>query len=118
MEEKETAPSDQTMPYASALAEVVKGLRNDPVLLFGIGAGIIVVGVLALNSDTRALLIVAALLLVVLFARLHQDAHRVQKRGTVLDVSARASSVEGSDVANVLSPKATRRCARGSSGRV
>ena len=51
------------------------------------------------------MLIVAALLLVVLFARLHQDAHRVQKRGTVLDVSARASSVEGSDVANVTQSK-------------
>jgi hypothetical protein len=42
-----------TMPYETALPEVVKGLAKDgdPVLLFGIGAGIVAVGALAVTSS-------------------------------------------------------------------
>ena len=98
MESKDTAPSERTMPYSSALGVVVKGLRNDPVLLYGIGAGIIVVGVLVFTASAAIMLIVAALFTVVLFARAHQDAKRVQK-GT--DAGVFGSSIEDSDVGNV-----------------
>jgi hypothetical protein len=100
MEKKETAPSERGMPYTSALGEVVKGLRDDPVLLYGIGAGILIVGVLVFTASAAVVLIVAALFVVVLFARVHQRAERVRK-GT--DVKARVvvSSIEDSDVATV-----------------
>jgi hypothetical protein len=101
MEDKETAPVERAMPYASALGEVVKGLRNDPVLLYGIGAGIIVVGVLVFTASTAIVLIVAALFVVVLFARGHQDAQRIQKKGTVVDARVVGSSLDDSDVGNV-----------------
>jgi hypothetical protein len=101
MESKDTAPSERTMPYSSALGEVVKGLRDDPVLLYGIGAGIIVVGVLVFTASAAIVLIVAALFVVVLFARAHQDAQRIQKKGTAVDAGVVGSSLVDSDVANV-----------------
>jgi hypothetical protein len=98
MENKDPAPSERTMPYSSALGEVVKGLRHDPVLLYGIGAGIIIVGVLVFTASAAIVLIVAALFIVVLFARAHRSAKRIQN-GT--DVGVFVSKIEDSDAANM-----------------
>jgi hypothetical protein len=98
MDNKDTAPSGRMMPYSSALGAVVKGLRADPVLLYGIGAGIIIVGVLVFTASAKIVLLVAALFIVVLFARAHQDAKIIQK-GT--DVRIFGSSVEDSEVGNM-----------------
>jgi hypothetical protein len=101
MESKDTAPSERVMPFGSALLEVVKGLRNDPVLLYGIGAGIIIVGVLVFTASAAIVLIVAVLFVVVLFARASQNARGIQKKGTGTDTRLVASTVTSSDVANV-----------------
>ena len=101
MEKKETAPPEREMPYGSALMKVVTGLQDDPVLLYGIGAGIIIVGVLVFTASAVVVLIVAALFVVVLFARAHQDAQRLQKQGTAVKVSLAGSSVEDSNVGNI-----------------
>jgi hypothetical protein len=78
------------MPYEAALVEVVKGLHRDPVLLFGIGAGIVVVGALATTSSLPLVLIVAGLFVVVLSARAHQQAQAVRD----IDVKSRFSRIK------------------------
>lgn len=88
------------MPYEAALLEVIKGLHRDPVLLFGIGAGILLVAVLATTSSVAVVLVVAAFFVVVLAARVHQQAQRV-RRGADVRATVLASSVEDSEVANV-----------------
>jgi hypothetical protein len=70
------------------------------VLLYGIGAGIIIVGVLVFTASAPVVLIVAALFVVVLFARAHQDAQRIRK-GTDVQARVVGSSIEDSDVATV-----------------
>lgn len=72
-------PAPGKMPYEAALTEVVKGLGNDPLLLFGIGAGIVLVAVLAVTSSLALALIVAGVLLVALLAGAHQRAQAVRK---------------------------------------
>jgi hypothetical protein len=91
-------PHAATMPYEAALLEVVKGLHRDPVLLFGIGAGIVVVGALAFTSSLPLVLVVAGLFAVVLLARAHQRAQRV-RRGADIGVAVAGSSIADSDVA-------------------
>src|SRR5262245_49043631 len=97
MENKESAAPERAMPYSSALGEVIKHLRNDPVLLYGIGAGILICGVLVFTASVAIVLIVAAFFALVLFARVHVQAQKARK-GT--DVRARAvgSSIEDSSV--------------------
>lgn len=72
-------PAPGKMPYEAALVEVVKGLRNDPLLLFGIGAGIVLVAVLAATTSLTLVLIVAAVLLAALLAGAHQRAQAIRK---------------------------------------
>jgi hypothetical protein len=86
------------MPYEAALTEVVKGLHQDPVLLFGIGAGIVIVAALAFTSSLALVVVVAALFVVVLAARAHQRTQRV-RHATDVKGRAFASSLEDSDVA-------------------
>ena len=86
------------MPYESALLEVVKGLHRDPILLFGIGAGILLVAVLAVTTSLAAVLVVAGLFGVVIAARAHQRAQRI-RQGEDIRVGLFASSVADSDVA-------------------
>jgi hypothetical protein len=50
----------------AALVEVVKGLRHHPPLLFGIGAGIVLIGILAATTDALVVGIVAAVLVAAL----------------------------------------------------
>ncbi len=56
------------------MPEVVKGLKNKPALLFGIGAGVILVAVLGATADVWLVLIVAAVLVAALGAWLVGDA--------------------------------------------
>jgi hypothetical protein len=78
MENEAGRPAAGRMPYEAALMEVVKGLHHDPVLLFGIGAGIVVVGALAITSSLLLVLVVAGVFVVVLFARAHERAQTVR----------------------------------------
>jgi hypothetical protein len=64
----ETAPAPDAEPSQPALLEVVKGLRNQPPLLFGIGAGIVLIGVLAATTSIVLVVIVAAVLVAALGA--------------------------------------------------
>jgi hypothetical protein len=56
------------------MPDVVKGLKDKPPLLFGIGAGVILVAVLAATADLWLVLIVAAVLVLALGAWLVNDA--------------------------------------------
>lgn len=98
MEKQAPEPAGGKFPFESALLEVVKGLHKDPVLLFGIGAGILVVAVLLVTTSVALVLIVALLFVAVLAARVFQRARRISS-GTDVKGRAIASSVEGSDVA-------------------
>jgi hypothetical protein len=57
----------------AALVEVVKGLRHHPPLLFGIGAGIVLVGILAATTDPLVVVIVAVVLVAALAAWLVRE---------------------------------------------
>jgi len=56
------------------MPEVVKGLRKQPALLFGIGAGIVLVAVLAATTSVWLVLIVAGVLVLALGAWLVNEA--------------------------------------------
>ena len=99
-EQQATGELGLGMPYETALLEVIKGLHRDPILLFGIGAGILLVAVLATTSSVAVVLVVAAFFVVVLAARVHRQAQRV-KRGADIGTTVVASSVEDSDIGNV-----------------
>jgi hypothetical protein len=64
--------SDQSL--LGVMPEVVKGLKDKPPLLFGIGAGVILVAVLGATADVWLVLIVAAVLVIALGAWLVSDA--------------------------------------------
>jgi hypothetical protein len=55
------------------LLEVVKGLRDQPPLLFGIGAGIVLVAVLAATTSIVLVVVVAAVLVVALAAWMFRE---------------------------------------------
>ena len=54
------------IPFQDSLLEVVKTLHKDLVLAYGIGAGIVLVGALALTASLSLVLVVAAVFVVVL----------------------------------------------------
>jgi hypothetical protein len=60
------------------MPEVVKGLKDKPPLLFGIGAGVILVVVLGVTADVWLVLIVAAVLVLALGAWLVVEARRLR----------------------------------------
>jgi len=60
------------------MPDVVKGLKDKPPLLFGIGAGVILVVVLGATADVWLVLIVAAVLVLALGAWLVNDARRLR----------------------------------------
>jgi hypothetical protein len=68
-------PSSQPS-LVGVLPDVVKGLKDKPPLLFGIGAGVILVAVLGATADVWLVLIVAAVLVIALGAWLLSDARR------------------------------------------
>jgi hypothetical protein len=94
---------DRSMPYGTALTAVVRGLYKDPILLFGIGAGILVVGALAFTSSVALVLAIAGLFIVVLAARIHMQTRRVRS-GRALGI-ALGSSLDETDVGTADSDK-------------
>ena len=58
------------------MPDVVKGLKDKPPLLFGIGAGVILVVVLGATADVWLVLIVAAVLVLALGAWVFSDARK------------------------------------------
>lgn len=107
MEKDAPEPAGGKFPFQSALLEVVKGLHKDPVLLFEIGAGILVVAVLLITASVELVLIVALLFVAVLAARVLQRARRMSS-GTDVKGRAIASSVEGSSVGTAPAGSASR----------
>jgi hypothetical protein len=59
------------------MPEVVKGLKDKPALLFGIGAGIILVVVLGITTDVWIAVVVAAVLVACLIAWVFIEARKV-----------------------------------------
>jgi hypothetical protein len=107
MSQPETQGTDapvRGMPYEAALLEVIKGLHRDPILLFGIGGGILLVAVLAVTTSLAIVLVVAGLFVVVLGAHMLQEARRVSRgektRGENIRVRLNRSKIRSSDVGN------------------
>lgn len=78
----EPAPAPDAETSQPTLLEVVKGLRDHPPLLFGIGAGIVLIGVLAATTSIVLVLIVAAVLVAALTAWLiHETRSGAGRKG-------------------------------------
>jgi hypothetical protein len=75
------------------LPDVVKGLRNQPALLFGIGAGIVLVAVLAATTSVWLVLIVAGVLVLALGSWLVNEAGVRRRRAIENVVSAREATI-------------------------
>jgi membrane protein implicated in regulation of membrane protease activity len=67
-------PGSSEQSLFGVMPDVVKGLKDKPPLLFGIGAGVILVAVLGATADVWLVLIVAAVLVLALGAWLVNDA--------------------------------------------
>jgi HAMP domain-containing protein len=104
MEGSGTTSGSSEQSLVGVLPEVVKGLRDKPPLLFGIGAGIVLVAVLGATTNVWLVLIVAAVLVISLAAWVWSDAlKRRDEAVTRADVrnvttSPRAKISEGADV--------------------
>jgi hypothetical protein len=95
------APATPTPSLVGVLPDVVSGLRDKPALLFGIGAGVILVIVLGVTTDLWLVLIVAAVLVLALLVWMLSDAR--ERRA-----AARAAPREPGGVKNVThGPRAT-----------
>ena len=81
IETQETDAPAGGMPYEAALLEVVKGLHRDPLLLFGIGAGILIVAVLAITTNLAIVLVVAGFFVVALGVGAHQRVQQSRQHG-------------------------------------
>ena len=92
--------SPPTQSLFGVLAEVVKGLRKQPALLFGIGAGIVLVAVLAATTSVWLVLIVAAVLVLALGAWVVNEARnrRGSEAGINNIVDGKRSKIRRSDV--------------------
>jgi hypothetical protein len=90
------APSSSEPSLVGVLPDVVRGLRNKPALLFGIGAGVILVAVLGVTTDVWLVLVVAAVFVISLVAWLVSDARRQRD-----EVVGRIAASSGGGVANV-----------------
>jgi len=91
------------VPFGDALTAVVKGLK-DPYLLFGLGAGIILVGALTFTGNVTLVLIVACVLVVALLARLvanMQSARERPARGIDQRIKSSDAVLKNSPLANV-----------------
>ena len=94
-----TASPDSSL--AGVLPEVVKGLKDKPALLFGIGAGVVLVLVLGITTDLWLVLIVAVVLLLCLAAWVLTDARRridAGEAGVSNVTRAKGAKVKKSDV--------------------
>jgi hypothetical protein len=96
------APPGPKPTFGDALTQVIKGLKDQYPLLFGIGAGIVLIGVLGVTGNVTALAIVAAVLVIALVVWLIWAA-RIEHRRDV-----RAWRVRVSDSNLTRSPVGTR----------
>jgi hypothetical protein len=90
-----------TLPFADALMEVVKSLHKDPVLVYGIGAGIILVGVLAFTASLALVLVVAGVLVAVLIGRILAGAQAMRRGGVFASALAVGGHYDTLRAANV-----------------
>lgn len=91
------SPADRSV--AGVLPEVVKGLRHDPALLFGIGAGVVLVAALAATTSLWLVLVVAAVLVLALVAWLVREAAKERAQPGVRNrVRASRSHIGRADV--------------------
>jgi hypothetical protein len=70
-DETDAAGGDASSQHA--LLEVVKGLRHEPALLFGIGAGLVLIGILAATTSIAIVAIAAVIFLAALGAWLVRE---------------------------------------------
>jgi len=106
----ETAPAAEES--RTPLLEVVKGLRHEPPLLFGIGAGLVLVAILAATTSIAVVAIVAGVLVAALVAWLvretRTETHRTGRVGT--RVRGRKAEIdERADVGHIQAPSAADR---------
>ena len=80
------------------MPDVVKGLKDKPPLLFGIGAGVILVVVLGATADVWLVLIVAAVLVLALGAWLVNDARRLRNEAARQAAGGRRQTIRSEDV--------------------
>lgn len=85
--------------FAGALTEVVRGLRGQPALLFGIGAGILLVAVLAATTRLVLVIVVAAVLLAALAAWLIRETRTRQEQRAAARANVSRATIGHSDVA-------------------
>jgi hypothetical protein len=89
-----SGPPEPTL--VGVLPDVVKGLRHKPALLFGIGAGVVLVAVLGVTTDVWLVLIVAAVLVLALIAWLVSDTRKRRD-----ETAARITALRAGGVSNV-----------------
>lgn len=99
MTEGGNAPAAGGPSLVGVMPEVVKGLKDRPALLFGIGAGIVLVVVLGLTTNLWLVLVVAAVLVLSLGAWLVTEARRQTAEADIRNVAtATRAKVKDSDV--------------------
>jgi hypothetical protein len=86
------------MPFGQALLEVVKNLREDKFLTYGLGAGIVLVGALTVTSSTQQVLIVAGVLLVVYLGRIFGHVQKLRGGGALSKVFLVGTRIDHSRV--------------------
>jgi hypothetical protein len=91
-----------------ALIDVIKELRDQPPLLFGIGAGLVLVGILAVTTSFVIVAIVAVIFLAALGTWLVRELRApVASGGPRTDVSAERAEVDDSaNVGGIRTPDA------------
>jgi hypothetical protein len=88
-----------------ALINVIKELRDQPPLLFGIGAGLVLVGILAVTTSIVVVAIVAVIFLAALGTWLVRETRARVAAGARTDVSAERAEVEESaNVGGIRAP--------------
>jgi hypothetical protein len=98
MSEGSTAQGAPEPSLIGVMPDVVRGLKDKPALLFGIGAGIVLVVVLGVTSSVWLVLIVAAVLVLSLGAWLFTEARRQRDAAVTNVVQAKGSRIRKSDV--------------------
>lgn len=98
-----TTESGVKLPFQDALLEVVKSLHKDPVLVYGIGAGIILVAALAFTTSLALVLVVAAVLVVVVLGRILGRTQAKRGGGVFAKAFLFGSSYDNLRAANVES---------------
>jgi hypothetical protein len=100
-----TGTAPQAESSQAALIDVIKELRNEPPLLFGIGAGIVLVGILAATTSIAIVVIVAVVFVAALGAWLFRETRARVAPGASTHVSAEKAEVgKRADVGGIRAP--------------